>query len=202
MSIFKAAFLAVALAVSSLAFTPVQAAYAQGTKIITYDQARLMRDSAGGKDIAQKLQAIGNSMKTELESEGRALDTEGKSVETRVRGLSPEALRADTALVSQYQNFQTKRAVFQQKTQVRQAELQQTEQNAWADYFKTLQSVLQEVANERGAQVVLERNGVAYSAPNLDVTDLVMSKMNARKPSVTVTRARINLPQQPAQTIQ
>ena len=202
MSIFKTAFLAAVLAVSSLAFMPAQAAYAQGTKIITYDQARLMRDSAGGKDIAQKLQAIGNSMKTELESEGRALETEGKSVEARVQSLSPEALRADTALVSQFQNFQTKRAVFQQKTQVRQAELQQTEQNAWADYFKTLQSVLQEVANERGAQLVLERGSAAYVAPNLDVTDLVMSKMNARKPSVTVTRARINLPQAPAQTIQ
>jgi len=186
-----------ALIFSGFAFTPI--ASAQGTTIITFDQARLMRDSAGGKDITQKLSAISNSMKTELENEGRSLDTEGKSLETRTANLTREALAADTTLRTQLEGFGRKRASFQQKTQIRQAELQRTEQAAWSEFFTALQPVLQEVANERGAQLILEKSQAAYAAPNLDVTATLISKMNARKPSFTVTRARI---QAPAETVQ
>jgi len=190
-------FIALTLVLSGFVFNPV--AYAQGTTIVTFDQARLMRDSTGGKDITQKLNAIGNSMKTELEGEGRSLDTEGKSLETRTANLTREALAADTALRTQLEAFGRKRAGFQQKTQIRQAELQRTEQAAWSEFFTALQPVLQEVANERGAQLILEKTQAAYASPNLDVTATLISKMNARKPSFTVTRARI---QAPAETIQ
>jgi len=190
-------FIAFALIASGLVFNPI--ASAQGTTIVTYDQARLMRDSTGGKDISQKIQAIGNSMKTELEGEGRSLDTEGKSLESRTANLTREALAADTSLRTQLEAFGRKRAGFQQKTQIRQAELQRTEQTAWGEFFKALQPILQEVAHERGAQLILEKSQAAYAAPNLDVTASLVSKMNARKPSFTVTRARI---QAPAETIQ
>lgn len=198
----KNLFIAIALITSSMAFMPGQLASAQATKIITYDQARVMRDTTGGKDITTKVTAIGTSMKTELETEGRALDTEGKSLETRTANLTREALAADTTLRTQLETFGRKRQAYQQKGQIRQAELQRTEQTAWAEFFKVMQPVIQEVANERAAQVVLERSTMAYSAPNLDVTDLIISKMNARSPSFTVTRARIQAPQAPAETIQ
>ena len=158
-----------------------------------------MRDTSGGKDISAKLLAIGNTMQSELESERRALETEGKSLEARTTNLTREALNADTSLRTQMESFSRKRAAFQQKNQIREAELQRTQQTAWAEFFKELQPIMQEVANERGAQVILERSGTAYAAPNLDTTALIISKMNSRKPSFTVTRARI---QAPAQTIQ
>ena len=183
----------------SLGFGQAQTAYAQGATVVIYDQARVMRDTAGGKDIANKLKAIGASMKTELDGEGRSLETEGKSLETRTANLTREALAADSSLRGQLEAFGRKRATFQQKGQIRQAELAQTEQEAWTEFFKVLQPVLQEVANERGAQVILERSSVAYSAPNLDVTSTVISKMNSRKSSFPVTRARI---QAPPQTVQ
>lgn len=191
--------LALVFAAFSLSFLPSQNALAQGTSIITYDQARVMRDSRGGKDISQKVKAIGETMKRELDGEGRSLETEGKSLETRTANLTREALAADSTLRTQLESFGRKRGAFQQKSQIRQAELGQTEQQAWSEFFKALGPVVQEVANERGAQVVLERSSVAYAAPNLDVTDTIISKMNSRKSSFTVTRARI---QPPAQTVQ
>ena len=202
MAPIKTLFIALALTASSITLFPMQAAVAQGANIVTFDQARVMRDTTGGKDITRKVQAIGNSMKTELETEGRALDTEGRSLETRTANLTREALAADTGLRTQLESFSRKRQSFQQKGQIRQAELQQTEQTAWAEFFKAMQPVVQEVANERGAQIILERTSTAYSAPNLDATDLIISKMNARSPSFTVTRARIQAPQTPAETIQ
>lgn len=202
MAPIKTLFIATMLVFSSFTVLPMQAAFAQGTKIITFDQARVMRDTTGGKDIAQKVQAIGASMKTELEAEGRALDTEGKSLEARTANLTREALAADPALRTQLEAFGRKRGAFQQKGQIRQAELQQTEQTAWSEFFQALDPIVQEVANERGAEIVLERTSTAYAAANLDATDLIISKINARKPSFTVTRARIQVPQNAPETIQ
>ena len=199
MATLRNLLLTMMLAAISLGFGQAQTAYAQGTTVVIYDQARVMRDTAGGKDIANKVKAIGASMKTELDGEGRSLETEGKSLETRTANLTREALAADSSLRGQLESFGRKRASFQQKGQIRQAELAQTEQEAWTEFFKVLQPVLQEVANERGAQVILERSSVAYSAPNLDVTSTVISKMNSRKSNFTVTRARI---QAPPQTVQ
>lgn len=198
----KTFFLAAVLVFTSFALIPVQTAYAQGTKIITFDQARLMRESTGGKDIGLKLQAIGNSMKTELEAEGRALDTEGKSLEARTANLTREALAADTSLRTQLEAFGRKRSAFQQKGQIRQAELQQTEQVAWNEFFTALQPIIIETAKEQSALTVIERSTIAYSDPSLDVTDTLISKMNAIKPSFTVTRARVQLPEGAPETIQ
>lgn len=197
MTRMKNLFIAFATLSTLFAFAPNAAG--QGVNIITYDQARIMQETTGGKDISQKVSAIGNSMKTELESEGRALDTESKSLETRTANLTREALAADTNLRTQLEAFGRKRAAFQQKSQIRQAELQRTDQAAWGEFFKELQPAIAEVAAERNAQLVIERSQASFVSPNLDVTSILISKMNSRKPSFTVTRARI---QAPAETIQ
>lgn len=185
----KTLFAAVVLMFSSLAVLPAPDASAQ-TNIITIDRNRIMRDSAGGKDIAAKVQAIGTSMQNELQSEASAIETEGKALDSRTANLTREAVAADPTLRSQVEAYARKAQSFQQKQAIRARELQQTEQNAWAQFFQALQPVVEEVAGERGAQVVMERSGTYFSADSLDATDAVISKMNARSSSFTVTRAR------------
>ncbi|MEL7453384.1 MAG: OmpH family outer membrane protein [Pseudomonadota bacterium] len=195
MALFKkiiAAATFVALSITAI----VPTALAQGTMIIVIDQARIMRDSAGGQDIARKLAAIGQTMQSELEGEAGALQTEGQALETRRANLTPEALQADTELQSQFQSFLAKRQAFQRKQQVRAQELQQTEQTAWAEFFQALEPVLEQVVTERGAQLMIDRSSITFAAPELDATDLAITKIDALKPTVNVTRAR--LPAQPA----
>lgn len=195
----KTLFIVAALVFTSFTTFSAPDASAQGTTTIVIDRNRIMRDSTGGQDIANKLNAIGTTIQTELETEAAALDTEGKALETRTANMTNEAIQADTALLAQAQSFARKRQVFQAKQQVRARELQQTEQNAWAEFFSKLGPVVEEVANERGAQLVLERGSIYFRAEALDATDTVISKMNVVAPSVTVTRARL---QAPAQTIE
>lgn len=194
MALIRSIFIATSLVVSSMLIMGIPASYAQGANTVVYDQARVMRETTGGQDISQKVNAIGQSMQTELESEGSAIETEGKALQTRTANLTQEAAAADPNLRSQIESFARKRQTFGQKSQLRQAELQRTEQEAWAKFFQALQPVVQEVAVERGAQIVLERSTLAYSDPALDVTSLVISKMNERAASFDVTRVRAQVP--------
>ena len=195
MSPFKTLVFAVSLVVASLTF-PTQSAEAQGANIVVIDQARILRESAGGQDIQRKLQAISQTIQSELQAEQSALETEGRALEGRLANKSEEAIRADTGLVSQMQSFQRKQQAFVQKSQIRQQELAQTEQNAIAEFYSALEPVLEQVLAERGGNLMVERSSVLIAQPALDATTLAISKINASKPSVTVSRVR--LPTQPA----
>ncbi len=183
-------------------FPLLQNASAQGTSVVVIDTQRVLIESAGGRDMAQKLEVIGQSIQSELAAERDALETEGKALQGRMSNLSREALAADTALQSQFQAFQRKQQVFQQKAAIRDREFQQTRATALTEFDQVLGPLIQQVALERGAQVVLEKGDTLHYDPALDATALLITKVDVVKPTVNVVRARIQPPQAPPETIE
>lgn len=196
MSPFKSFLVAFAITFS---FVGVSAplASAQGTTVVVIDQAKILRDSAAGKDIQTKIAGIETAMERELQPTADSLNTEGKTIETKTANMTPEAMRADANLKTQVTNYARKAQEFNVKRQIAAQELTMTERKAVQDFFAALRPVLQEVVNERGAQVMLDRSSVTYADPAIDVTDLVITKLNAKTPTISVVRQK--LPPQPAQ---
>ena len=196
MSPIKYALIAVALTFSGLAVA-APAASAQGTVVVTIDEGRILGDSKAGKDIQTKLKNIETQIKNELEPTRKSLETEGKALQTKLEGKTREAITADAALVSQLTAYQKKANEFAQKRQVVSQEFSLTERQALIDINKAIEPVLMEVVNEKKAQIVMSKGQVIYSADAIDVTALVISKLDAKTPTITVTRQRA--PAQPAQ---
>ena len=195
MAYFKHVVAALLLAVTSIIVAqPI--ADAQGTTVVVIDQRKIMRDSRAGKDIQTKMKSIEDQIKRELETTSRSLESEGKSIETRTQGMTPQAVAADATLKGQVESFYKKAGEFNRTRQIRSAELQVTERKAWNEFFKALQPVLQEVVNEKGAQIMLDRSGTVYTNPTLDASDLVISKLDARQPTINVVRERLPAQQQ------
>ena len=172
-------------------------AEAQGTTVVVIDQRKIMRDSRAGKDIQTKMKSIEDQIKRELETTSRSLESEGKSIETRTQGMTPQAVAADATLKGQVESFYKKAGEFNVTRQIRSRELSITERKAWNEFFKALQPILQEVVNEKGAQIMLDRSSTVYTNPTLDASDLVISKLDSRQPTINVVRER--LPTQPQQ---
>jgi len=190
MARIKNAFLAFALIFSSIAIvTPV--ATAQGTTVVVIDQRKIMRDSAAGKDIQNKMKSIEDQIKRELETTSRSLQSEGESIESRTKGMTPQAVAADPTLKGQVESFYRKAGEFNRTRQIRAQELAITERKAWNEFFKALQPVLQEVVNEKGAQIMLDRSSTVFANPSLDASATVISKLNSSKPTINVVRERI-----------
>ena len=172
-------------------------AEAQGTNVIVIDQRKIMRDSRAGKDIQTKMKNLEDQIKRELETTTRSLESEGKSIEARTKGMTPQAVAADATLKGQVESFYKKAGEFNRTRQIRARELSITERKAWNEFFKALQPVLQEVVNEKNAQIMLDRSSTVYANPSLDATATVISKLDAKKPTINVVRER--LPTQPQQ---
>lgn len=189
MTRMKSILAAVALAVS-LSAVAAPVAVAQAAVVITIDEGRILRDSRAGKDIQAKLKNIETQINGELEPTRKTLDTEGKALQTKLQGKTREAIAADAALVAQLQAYQKKANEFGQKTQVVSQEFGLTEQKALIDFNKALEPVLLEVVKEKNAQLVVSKSQVVFSADSIDATGLIISKLDARTPTINVTRQR------------
>ncbi|MBR9835318.1 MAG: OmpH family outer membrane protein, partial [Alphaproteobacteria bacterium] len=123
------------------------------------------------------------------------LNAEGQTIEAKTANMTPEAMRADAALKAEVTAYANKAQQFSIDRQIAAGELQLTERKAWSDFFTALRPVLQEVVNERGAHIMLDRSQVTYTDPTVDVSGLVISKLDASTPTISVVRQK--LPTQP-----
>ena len=195
MSHLKKLLFAFALLIGSASFT-VPTAAAQGSNIIAIDEVKILRESKAGKDMATKLNNIETQMNNELTPERTSLQTQGKTLDGKLQGKSREQVNADAALVSELNAYQAKANAFAAKAQKASQEFSLTERVALASFNKALEPVLLQVIQEKNAQLVVSKSSVVYSADSIDATALVIQKLDAASPTLTVTRQKI--PDQPA----
>ena len=196
MSPIKHMLFALSLVVSGVAVA-APAASAQATTVVMIDEGRLLGESKAGKDIQTKLKNLETQMKNELEPIRATLETDGKALQTKVEGKTREAIAADTAIMGQLTAYQKRAQEFAQKQQIVSKEFQLTERKALIDFNKAIEPALMEVVNEKKAQIVMSKGQVIFSSDTVDVTPLVISKLDAKTPTIAVSRQR--LPAQPAQ---
>lgn len=186
--------LIVALAATVIFIPALMQAVAE-TSIIVIDQAKIMRDSKAGKDIAAKLKTISEQVNNELQPTADALGKEQKSLNDKIRPLNQAAIRQDTALLERIKSFEKRAQEFEAKRQTRAAELELTRRAAWSKFFEALGPALESVIAESNADVVLERSSAVHASDNIDRTAAVIAKMDATTPSIAVTKQ--SLPKNP-----
>ena len=197
MKLLKAALASFAMLFTAGAVTAPLAA-AQGTTVVVIDQGKIMRESTGGQDIISKVNAIEQTMQGELKPTQDTLASEGQALEAKTANMTMDAISADQALRTEVEAYARKAQEFNRRRQIAAAELQATERKAWSDFFTAMQPVLQEVVTEKNADIMLDRAEAVYVGASVDATDLVISKMNAKLPSVNVVRQKMPA-QQPQQ---
>ena len=172
------------------AFMVANPAFAQ-TRVLIVDSARVEAESKAGKDVASKLKAIAEQISNELKPTQDALAKEQKSLNDKMAPLNEAAIRSDKALIDRFNSFQKRSQEFAVKQQTRAAELELTRRDAGTKYFQALQPVLKEVIEEKGADVVLERSSVVFAGKAVDITEEVITKLDASTPSVNVTKQKL-----------
>ena len=187
MTLFKFTRLAIfGLAISIFASAQ---AYAQST-ILVVDTQRVIRESDVGKHIARQLETISKSMDAEFKATASPYQTKAKSLQEQLKGKTAQNLRTDTALQAQIRSLKADEVKVQEDLYYKQNEIKLTEAKAVEKVNVRLREVLKSIVAERNADVVLERSLVIYGDP-ADVTDTVISRLNAIVKTVPVTRERL-----------
>jgi outer membrane protein len=181
--------------IAALGAAVVLAAAAAGqagaTTVLVLDTDRVLNTSAVGQHIRQRLSAIGEEISAELATE-----------ETGVRE-QVEQFNADTAdqteeQISANQQLSTRRAELQNRViqlgvseQVKQRELAATRNAALEPVHAALSEVLEEIVEEKSADVLVERSLLIFVGEGSDITNEVIEKLNARMSTIDVERVRL-----------
>lgn len=150
--------------------------------------------STVGQYVQTRLQQIATQVQAELKAEDTALQNEAKTLEGQRASLDQKTFetRATT--------LQTKAGAFQRKAQQRERELGATQQKALGRVGQELDPIIRQVYQQRQCSLLLNRDSVVLANPAMDISQPVVTALNAKITQFNFDRERLDQAAPAAQT--
>ncbi len=153
----------------------------QASTVVVIDYQRVLTESAIGRDIQAKLNAVRTEISTEaqtLQPEQQAIEAESQRLQAATRTMSPEQIRNSTTYGPQYQALGQRLEAFQRRGQSLQGDMECTQLIALREFDTAISPVVRTVMEGRGAGVVLDARNVQMTLPAFDITTLVIQQLD------------------------
>lgn len=150
-------------------------------RIVVIDRAAILQFSKVGQDVTRQAQAYSAQIKADLNGRAKALEAEGQQLQQQVAILAPDVK------AQKIKAFENKQAALQAEATRREATIQQGLQQAQQAIEGQLAPIVQQLMNERGANLVLDKNAVVFATNNaFDITPVAIDRLNQKMPSFKV----------------
>lgn len=158
--------------------------------VCTFSNDRAIGTSLVGKAVGARLQQLSQAADAELRAERTRLETEKRSLEAQraTPTMTQEQLEQRALAYNQ------QAAAFERKAQLRVRELQATEQKQLQRVAQELQPLILQAYAERNCGLMVDRSVIYAANPAMDVTDIVVQKLNAKITTLTFERERLDQP--------
>ena len=184
---------ALALATSASAQTAPAAAAAPAIThgpalpgVCIFSSQGAIGNSLVGKAVDARLKTIIQQVNAELTAERTGLDSEAKALDAKKASLAQDALEQQAAAL------QVKANAWQRKGQLRQKEVEATEQKALARVYQELDTPIKQVYQAQKCSMLLDRESVMLANPSMDITGAVVAALDARIKTLTFDRERLD----------
>jgi outer membrane protein len=142
--------------------------------------------STVGKFVGTRLQQIGSQVQAELTSEKTQLDNDAKALDGQRGTLDQNTFEQRAAAL------QVRMNALQRKAQLRDREMQATEQKALARVGDEMEPMIRQAYQQKGCSVLLQRNAVVLANPAMDITPQVMTALNGKITQFAFDRERLD----------
>ena len=150
--------------------------------------------STVGKYVQTRLQQIATQVQAELKAEEATLQNEAKTLEGQRATLDQNTLETRASAL------QVKANAFQRKAQLRERELGATQQKAIGRVGQELDPIIRQVYQSRQCSLLLNRDSVVIANPAMDISQPVVTALNAKITQFNFDRERLDQAAAPAQT--
>ena len=144
------------------------------------DYQRILLESAASKSIAEQMDIRRKSFQDEIGKEEQRLHEARKSLGKQRSILSDEAFETKQG------EFEKEYANVRQLASDRRKQLEKASAEAVNEVKTALIAIVTEIADERGFNLVLPSSQVLFFSRQIDLTDEVLSKLDARLSQVAV----------------
>ncbi len=154
--------------------------------VCIFSSQRAVASSQVGKAVDTRLKTIIQQVNAELTTERTGLDNEAKALDAKKGTLAQDALEQQAAAL------QVKANAWQRKGQLRQKEVEATEQKALARVYQELDTPIRQIYQSQKCSILLDRESVMLANPAMDITDAVVAALDARIKTLTFDRERLD----------
>tara|TARA_B110000196_G_scaffold310731_1_gene313822 strand:- start:1412 stop:1996 length:585 start_codon:yes stop_codon:yes gene_type:complete len=166
---------AIALVVGSLS-TPAKAA----EDVLIVNLQYVVSQSKSGVSLRKQSEALNKEVVDLRDSISKDLQAKGKKLEDDKTLLAPEVFQ------ERLQALQAEAETKQLELQTKVQKIQEGIQRASSSIDSVMSPILQELVNEKGAKILLDRQAILFGDPKLDISAEVVKKLNKRLPDVKI----------------
>jgi Skp family chaperone for outer membrane proteins len=171
------------------------AAQAQRTPpamIVIVDTERLLNECTACRAAAAQIQSMAQQGNATARTLAQPIQAEQQAIEAAAQTTAnqpPSAARtaAENALKTRYQALQGRQTAANQELQRLDQNIQSVRANVVRQLQERLNPIYTQVMSTHGANLLVEQGATLAHAPALDVTNEVLTALNAAAPSVSVT---------------
>jgi outer membrane protein len=151
--------------------------------IITVDMEQVINSSAAGRSAQTQLQSQANALQARAQQLDAGFRSESEALNKAAQGKT----MAQPALEAKAADLQKRVNAAQVDMNNRQRQFVANQQYVGKQISDAVQPIITQVMTEKNASLVLDEGQVIKASPALDVTPLVLQRLNAKLPSVSVS---------------
>ncbi|MDQ2101371.1 OmpH family outer membrane protein [Azospirillum isscasi] len=149
--------------------------------IAVVDVQKIMQESNASKGVSKSFESLRETYQKEIAS----LEDKLRKSEEELR--KQQTVLAPDALANKRRDFEKQVGEVQKTVQSRKRALENALNEAMAVVHKNMVEIVADVARERGANLVLARQQFVLVDTQIDVTDVVLERVNKKLPQVALT---------------
>jgi outer membrane protein len=150
------------------------------TVVAVVDVQKVLEDSKASKSVQAALEKQRTAFQNDISQQENALRTADQDLSRQRATLSAEDYEKKRGELEQ------KAATLRRDVQTKRQQLDRMFQTAMNTIRTNLLQVIDEIAAERKATLVLSKNQVVLAAKEYEITDEAMKRLNAKLPTVAV----------------
>jgi Skp family chaperone for outer membrane proteins len=176
-----------AVALGLTALSPLQARSQQvaAPVIVTVDVQQILRDSLVAKDVQAQMDQRTDRYTKEVTNQENELQKTQEDLEKERTTLAPDAFNA------RMRDFQRRYDALDNRVQLTRQALQQSYNDAMTKVENTALQIIADIAGERKANLVVAKAAVLFEAPELDITQEVIKRLDVKLPQVQLATPQI-----------
>src|SRR6185437_3828958 len=176
---------AVALGLTALSPLPARSQQVAAPVIITVDVQQILRDSLVAKDVQSQMDQRTDRYTKEVTGQENELQKTQEELENERKTLAPDVFNA------RMRDFQRRYDALDNRVQLTRQALQQSYNDAMTKVETTALQIISDIAAERKANLVLAKAAVLFEAPELDITQEVIKRLDVKLPQVQLAAPQI-----------
>tara|TARA_B100000989_G_scaffold4535_1_gene3151 strand:- start:2014 stop:2493 length:480 start_codon:yes stop_codon:yes gene_type:complete len=152
------------------------------TSIGVIDINRILADANAAVKAAKEIEEIAIEIENEIKTSDEEIIKEQNLLIESQSIMAPEAFEAKR---SEYESKVQKYNNERQSKLMKIDELIAVSRN---DILNALKPILEEISNEKGITIILEKTSIMLNAEKMDITNEVLKKLNKSLPNIEVSR--------------